>query len=66
MREEDAEEAIYWKTRRRQEEKEAFDIRHRIRVKPLEEGDIMLRYNSVREIDMSSRKKLDFRWLEPY
>jgi len=66
MREEDAEEAIYRKTRRRQEEKEAFDIRHRIRVKPLEEGDIILRYDSVREIDMSLRRKLDFRWLGPY
>ena len=66
MREKDAEEAIYRKTRRRQEEKEAFNTRHRIRVKPLEEGDIILRYDSVREIDMSLRRKLDFRWLGPY
>ena len=66
MREEDAEEAIYRKTRRRQEGKEAFDARHRIRAKPLEEGDIVLRHDSVREIDMSSRRKLDFRWLGPY
>jgi len=61
MREEDAEEAIYWKTRRWQEGKEAFDTRHKIRVKPLEEGDIMLRYDSVKEIDMSLYKKLDFK-----
>jgi len=61
MREKDAEEAIYRKTRRRQKGKEAFDIRHRIRVKPLEKGDIILRYDSVREIDMSLHKKLDFR-----
>ena len=66
MREEDAKEAIYRKTRRRQEGKEAFDARHRIRAKPLEEGDIVLRHDSVREIDMSSRRKLDFRWLGPY
>jgi len=66
MREEDAKEAIYRKTRRRQEEKEVFDIRHRIKVKPLEEGDIILRYDSVKEIDMSLRRKLDFRWLRPY
>jgi len=26
----------------------------------------MLRYDSVREIDMSSRKKLDFKWLRLY
>ena len=26
----------------------------------------MLRYDSVREIDMSSNRKLDFRWLGPY
>jgi hypothetical protein len=66
MREEDAEEAIYQKTRRRQEGKEVFDARHRIRSKPLERGDIVLRHDSVREIDMSSRRKLDFRWLGPY
>jgi hypothetical protein len=28
--------------------------------------DIVLRHDSVREIDMSSRRKLDFRWLGPY
>ena len=61
MREEDVKEAIYRKTRRRQEKKEAFDIRHKIRVKPLEERDIILRYNSVKEIDISLRRKLDFR-----
>jgi hypothetical protein len=61
MRKEDTKEAIYYKTHRRQEEKEAFNLRHRIRSKPLKERDIMLRYNSVREIDMSLRRKLDFR-----
>jgi hypothetical protein len=66
MKEEDVEEAIYWKTRRRQEEKEAFDIRHKIKIKPFEEGDIILRYDFVREIDMSLYKKLDFRWLRLY
>jgi hypothetical protein len=66
MREEDAKEAIYYKTRRRQEGKEAFDLRHRIRSKPLKEGDIVLRHDLVREIDMSLRRKLDFRWLGPY
>ena len=54
LREEDANEAIYRKTRRRQEGKEAFDARHNIRSRPLEKGDIVLRHDLVREIDMSS------------
>ena len=61
MREKDAEEAIYRKTRRRQKGKEAFDIRHRIRVKPLEKGDIILRYDSIKEIDIFLYKKLNFK-----
>jgi hypothetical protein len=66
MREEDAKKAIYQKTHRRQEGKEAFNIRYKIRAKPLKEGDIILYYNLVREVDMSLYKKLDFRWLGPY
>jgi hypothetical protein len=53
MREEDAKEAIYRKTRRRQEGKEVFNAWHRIRARPLEKGDIMLRHDLVKEIDMS-------------
>jgi NMD protein affecting ribosome stability and mRNA decay len=61
MRKEDAKEAIYRKTRRRQEGKEVFDAWYRIRVRPLKKGDIVLRHNLVREIDISLRRKLDFR-----
>jgi hypothetical protein len=61
MREEDAKEAIYQKICRRQEGKEAFDLRYRIRVKPLKEGDIMLCYNLVKEVNISLYRKLDFR-----
>jgi NMD protein affecting ribosome stability and mRNA decay len=53
MREEDTKEAIYRKTRRRQEGKEVFNARHRIRVRPLKKGDIVLRHDLVREINMS-------------
>jgi hypothetical protein len=66
LREEDASEAIYRKTRRRQEGKEAFDARHNIRTRPLEVGDVVLQHDSIREINMSSSRKLDFRWLGPY
>jgi hypothetical protein len=66
MREEDAKKAIYRKTHRRQEGKEAFDIRHRIKTKPLKKGDIILCHDLVREIDISLYRKLDFRWLGPY
>ena len=61
MKKEDVEEVIYRKTRRRQEKKEVFDIRHKIKVKPFKEGDIMLCYDSIKEIDMFLRKKLDFK-----
>jgi hypothetical protein len=66
MREEDVNEAIFRKTRRRQEGKEAFDARHNIRTRPFQVGDIVLRYDSQREVDISSDRKLDFRWLGPY
>jgi NMD protein affecting ribosome stability and mRNA decay len=66
MRKEDAKEAIYYKTRRRQEGKKAFNLRHRIRLKPFKEGDIVLCHDLVREINMSLQRKLDFRWLGPY
>jgi hypothetical protein len=61
MREEDTKEAIHQKTHRQQEGKEAFNARHKIRTKPLEKGDIVLHHDSVRKIDISSRRKLDFR-----
>jgi hypothetical protein len=53
MRKEDTKEAIYRKTRRRQEEKEVFNAWHKIRVRPLKKRDIILRHDLVREINMS-------------
>jgi hypothetical protein len=61
MREEDIKEAIYRKTRRQQERKEAFNVRHRIKTKPLKKGNIVLYHDLVRKIDMSLCRKLDFR-----
>jgi hypothetical protein len=66
VRNENAEEARLKKTRRRQEGKEYFDAHHNIRSRPFQKDDIVLRHDSVREVDMSSNRKLDFRWLGPY
>jgi hypothetical protein len=47
MREEDTKEAIYQKTRQRQEGKEAFNAWHRIKARPLKKRDIILCHNSI-------------------
>lgn len=66
MRDEDVEEARLRKTRKRQEGKEAWDLKHNLRTRPFEIGDIVLRWDSVRETNISNAMKLDFRWLGPY
>jgi hypothetical protein len=66
LRDEDMEEIVLRKQRFREEGKEAFDQRHRLRLKEIKKGDVVLVYHSKRAIDMSSDIKLSFRWLGPY
>jgi hypothetical protein len=66
MRQENINEAILRKSRRRQEGRDAFNDKHNIRQRPFQVKDMVLRYDSVREIDKSTRRALDFRWLGPY
>ena len=66
-RDEDLEEAVAHLERRRMAGKEDFDDRHRIRAeKDIVEGDLVLLYDSAHAADMSTAKKLRFRWLGPY
>ena len=66
LRQNHLDEAYLRKTRRRQEGKEAFDLSHNIRHRPLRVKDLVLRHDASREVDKSSDRTLDFRWLGPY
>lgn len=67
MRDEDVEESMLRKNRRRQEGKEYFDAHHRIRKTPFAVKDIVLRHNTFEtDVDKSSSTKLNWRWLGPY
>jgi hypothetical protein len=47
--------------------KEKFDNTHRLHSKiAISVSDLILFFNSIRTINMSSSKKLRFRWLGPY
>jgi hypothetical protein len=46
--------------------KEFWDDHKEIRRQELRPGDLVLLWDSVREIDMSRMRKLDARWLGPY
>jgi hypothetical protein len=48
------------------EGKEAFDGSHRLRQGDIIEGDVVLRHNAELEADMSTTKKLVYKWLGPY
>ena len=65
-REEDLEEAKAHLRRMRERGKEYFDKRHNIRNEPLELGMLVLVHDSFGAMDMSSAKKLSFRWMGPY
>ena len=65
-REEDLEEATHRLRSTRIANGEDFDARRRIRVEPLEVGELVLMHNAKRETDMSTAKKLDYRWSGPY
>ena len=60
-REEDLEEAKAHLRRMREKGKEYFDRRHNIRHEPLEPGMLILVYDTVGAMDISSSKKLSFR-----
>jgi hypothetical protein len=65
-RDEDLEEVRLRKQRKRMEGKEAFDRTHQIRQEEIKEGDLVLRHDSIAEIDMSRNRKLSYKWLGPY
>ena len=65
-REEDLEEAKAHLRRMRERGKEYFDRRHNIRDEPLEPGMLVLVHDTVGAMDMSSSRKLSFRWMGPY
>src|SRR6202011_5709172 len=51
---------------KRMESKEAFDRTRQIRSIEIKEGDLVLRHDSIAEIDMSRNRKLSYKWLGPY
>ena len=66
LRDDDMEEIILRKRRIREEGKDSFDQRHRIRKEEIKAKDIVLVYDSKHAMDMSSNLKLSFKWLGPY
>jgi hypothetical protein len=60
------EEIVLQKKRIREEGKDNFDRRHRIRKEKIKAKDLVLTYHSKRAMDMSSNLKLSFKWLRPY
>jgi hypothetical protein len=60
-------EAKFYLQRQRMESKERFDNTHRLHSeKAISVSDLILLFNFVWAINMSSSKKLHFRWLGPY
>src|SRR5580700_10947800 len=66
LRDEDMEEVALRKRRKRIEGKEVFDNSKQIRRSEIVVGDTVLRHNAQSEVDMSSDKKLVYKWLGPY
>ena len=46
--------------------KESFDQSRQIWQAKVKEGDLVLRHNSIAEINMSQSRKLSYKWLSPY
>jgi hypothetical protein len=63
---EDLDEVRLRKQRKRMEGKESFDRSRQIRQAEIKEGDLVLRYDSIAEIDMSQVRKLSYKWIGPY
>jgi hypothetical protein len=67
MRDEDIQESMLRKTRKRQQGQEYYDRTHNIRKTPLQVKDLVLRHDTfTAEVDKSSSTKLNWRWLGPY
>jgi hypothetical protein len=64
-REEDIEEARLFLRRMRERNKEYFDNVRSVRRGPIEKDCLVLVHNHHKEIDMSTQRKLDFRWTGP-
>ena len=60
-REKNLEETKAYLRRIREKNKKYFDKRHNIRHKPLEAGILILVYNTISAMNISSLKKLSFR-----
>ena len=65
-RDENLQEAALRLRRHREWNKEYFDETHRIRPEELDVGDLVLVFDSVRNIDMSTARKLAPRWRGPF
>jgi len=63
---EDLEEVRLQKQRKRMEGKESFDRTRQIRQTEIKEGNLVLKHNSIAEVDMSRNRKLSYKWLGPY
>jgi hypothetical protein len=55
------EKVILYKRRRRIERKEAFDSSRYIQATEIEVGDIVLKYNTKKELDRSTKQKLVYK-----
>ena len=66
LRDQFVKDAVARTDRMRQAKKEYWDDNKDIRKHEIKEGDLVLMWNSVREVDMSRDRKLDTRWLGPY
>jgi hypothetical protein len=65
-KDEDLDKVRLQKQRKRIEGKESFNQSRQIRQTEIEEGDLVLRHDSIAEIDMSQARKLSYKWLSPY
>lgn len=66
QRQEDLEEAALKLRRMREANKDVFDNDHVLRTKPLQQGDMVLLYDSAHAMDRSSERKLLAKWNGPY
>lgn len=66
LRDQFTKDAVARTNRLRQAKKEYWDDTKEIRREELRLGDLVLLWNSIREIDMSRDRKLDARWMGPY
>jgi len=65
IRAEDVDEAIARKTRKRQENKDYFNDNYTIRKTEIKVEDLVLRHDTNREVNMSSKHKLEYKWMGP-